>query len=496
MGDNSLNLVSIGYSESTSEKVYGLTGNKYDFTRCQKPSGKIYGTRFKCKPPSVEIEQKGNTPATPRTKRIRIGKNVREMNPEDLQKLLKDPRVKPHQVKKIQEILESKRNDSKKSQPGEASGADGPKKPPKEGDFRREVESDKKKLQERLEFMGSGAEALAKMRSQYATMREMYRDPGFQTQANRARMLNMRVAIWKGERELREKVKGQVTPKDNKAVQDSPKYNKTPGSSKPIAAAQKGDLAKLQRETDDLSKEFDTLYKKTEKSETRDTRLREISARLLRLGSDISSIQSGRPSTNPPLKDIYEQQGFNAKPELVPTVSDLRNRADVLRGSNGSPIIMYRGVTTLEFSDQFKGLGSSGGTHYPGRGIFGNGTYASAASDSSPSTTEATAIKTAKAYAGNQESLNRKVTAFALRADSKVATFPGGDQVTRERAYDKWFDETIEEARKKTGYYVTDIGEAAAALGYHAYQAPQRGEDFYVILNRGAVIAAMNSGVE
>jgi hypothetical protein len=53
-------------------------------------------------------------------------------------------------------------------------------------------------------------------------------------------------------------------------------------------------------------------------------------------------------------------------------------------------------------------------------------------------------------------------------------------------------------AEEKTGRHYNDVGEAAAALGIHAYHVPQtdtQGEDYWVILNRGAVIAAVNSEV-
>ena len=104
-------------------------------------------------------------------------------------------------------------------------------------------------------------------------------------------------------------------------------------------------------------------------------------------------------------------------------------------------------------------------------------------------------IKTAKAYAGDPRDNNVNVTAFGLRRDANVVTFKG-DYAERTKQFDDWYDRTIDEARKQTGYYHTDIGEAAAALGIHAYQAPQRGEDFYVVLNRGAVVAAMDPQID
>lgn len=79
--------------------------NHFDFARCQKPSGKFYGTRFKCKPPGVEVGPREEKPSS----RVRVGKSVKSMGPEELEKLLKDARVKPHQAKKIQDLIDSKK---------------------------------------------------------------------------------------------------------------------------------------------------------------------------------------------------------------------------------------------------------------------------------------------------------------------------------------------------------------------------------------------------
>jgi len=36
------NLVSLGYSEETSQKVYEILGELYEYTRCQRPDGNLY----------------------------------------------------------------------------------------------------------------------------------------------------------------------------------------------------------------------------------------------------------------------------------------------------------------------------------------------------------------------------------------------------------------------------------------------------------------------
>jgi hypothetical protein len=205
---------------------------------------------------------------------------------------------------------------------------------------------------------------------------------------------------------------------------------------------------------------------------------------------------------SPSLKSLYEKQGFNAKPELVATVDDLRKRKDIVTNSDGSPRIFYRGVTSREFSDQFKGLGSEGDTHYPGRGIHGNGSYsAGAAQDDSQGLRgdngggEDNAIRTATAYTGNLKNVSSKITAFAVRKDANIVQFQGETFFERRTEAMKWAERTVKDAKEKTGYTYRDLGEAAAALGIHAYTIPQHGEDYLVLLNRGAVIAAMDSQI-
>jgi hypothetical protein len=74
-----------------------------------------------------------------------------------------------------------------------------------------------------------------------------------------------------------------------------------------------------------------------------------------------------------------------------------------------------------------------------------------------------------------------------LRADANIIEF----RDTRE--YREWSQNVLGDARSKTGYKFTDVGLAAAALGIHAYRFPvESGVDYWVVLNRGAVVAAIN----
>ena len=234
------------------------------------------------------------------------------------------------------------------------------------------------------------------------------------------------------------------------------------------------------------------LTAQLEKTDDKGERWR-LANEVIQLNGRIRAAQDDTPPPSPGLTDIYQQQGFNKKPELVGTAGELRGRKDLLTNPDGTNVIMYRGVTTQEFSDQFKGLGENGGQHFPGKGIHGNGSYAAAAAGHNTKATEGTAKLTARAYTGARENSASKVTAFGLRKDANVVTFSGADYFERTKQYDKWYDRVIAQANKKTGYRFKDIGEAAAAIGIHAYQVPQQSEDFFVVLNRGAVVAAMDS---
>jgi hypothetical protein len=157
---------------------------------------------------------------------------------------------------------------------------------------------------------------------------------------------------------------------------------------------------------------------------------------------------------------------------------------------------LWRGVTGAEFSDQFKGMGNMGDVHYAGKGIYGNGTYA--ASPSPSSINPKGAFEEAKSYAGwGNEGLERRMTAFGIRKDANIVEFEGRNWLERNEQFGAWKDETIKRAENETGRTYNDVGEAAAALGIHAYRVPQgRDEDFWVILNRGALVVAGDPQIE
>lgn len=266
-------------------------------------------------------------------------------------------------------------------------------------------------------------------------------DPSMDTLKNRVALTAMRAFRAQMAREARLEREEKYRSLDE-YLKESPKYDRTPGSREPMKAKYDGNGLSQQR-----------------------------------------------------LEKIYEAQGFNAKPELVRSRSDLEKRKDVLIEPDGKPLILYRGVTEESFARQFQGSGPDGDRHYPGSGVYGNGTYA-ASVDGHPKGRgdPKYAQRTASSYTGRGGNLKDKVTAFALRSDANVVQFEGANPELRYLEYSKWSREIMKQASEKFGVEFNDQGEAAAAMGIHAYRVPMSSdEDYWIILNRGAVIAAQDS---
>lgn len=513
------------YVSLLEEEVEFSENETYDFTRCVRSDGSAYGTRGKCRKGSEEAKEV-EAPAPAKAGKVggaKVGttKRLEALSLAQLKQLREDPRLYKYQQQKIDAIIAKKNAEpqttaaAKNARPVDPKvaakvdkamkkKAEGPRYTPEQlaaqdrllKKMKREkerqtlleaVKDDAIYLKTNPTYQGETQETLATLRRSYATMKSIMKDPAFQNPENQARMINTRLAIWRQEKALRE-TQGEkmIDPSTYaKDVKDSPKYSKTPGSTKPIAKAGSEDPVELEKKLEILKKKYDETNVPGE--------VYDISNEMLNTASRLRNAKNGLPPSSRGLKAIYEEQGYNAKPELVGTASDLRSRKDLITDKNGNNIILYRGVSTAEFADQFKGLGPDGAVHFPGHGIYGNGSYAAAPNASNPKETEQQAIRTAKGYSGNDGNYARQVTAFGLRKDANVVTFPGKEKRERDQAYDAWHDRTLKEAEKKTGYRFSDIGEAAAALGIHAYQVPQRDEDYFVILNRGAIVAAADS---
>jgi hypothetical protein len=340
------------------------------------------------------------------------------------------------------------------------------------------------------DYSGGGREARAALERDYKLMRAITYGKGyrFSNPESIARLINFRIEINK----LRRAAAAQNPQLDSKKYQSilkkSPKYDKTPGSKSPVkkpSGSEDQSLAEIQ----------ERLFKRMREASTQAEKL-EISREILDVTRRLEDVGPGRNPRSPGLTRIYAEQGFNSRPELVGTVADLQARRDIRTNPDGSPMILYRGVSSAAFADQFRGLGKDGAVHYPGRGMFGNGSYAATENTLGPGTAIG-AIDTARDYAGTHRGIGKRVVPFAIRADANVVEFSGDSNETRSRQFKEWQIRTLKEAEEKTGYEFEDLGEAAAALGIHAYRVPRLypAEDYYVILNRGAIIAAIDSGL-
>ena len=446
-----------------------------DYTRCVRPDGSAYGSRGACRK-GVEEARGEETKVGPsrspkpgkgdKEKRLYVGKNAKNLTREQLNKILLDPRIKPHQAKKIRELL------------------------------REKGLTPEEKLQKREQIRtfqkAYKVTTLAQLNKDIDQWESALRKrPELRTEATMNGLIALRAIRREVSRAEKEKEKS-LSSSQKALIENSPKYKETPGSSKPAPRPDKKEvILRLEREIEKQEKKLDDLFGTRQASN--------IKVMVEKLKERLEDARNGKLPDEiaaPSLDRAYEIQKFNSRPEVVARRSDLESRDDILRSPDGRPIIAFRGVTEEKFAEQFRGGGPQGDLHYPGGGIYGNGSYAAAASykkgtvsgfnaDPNPLRAQDTAIS----YTGARENLNGKVTAFAFRKDANIRTFDNWDRNTEFRL--------IQEAEAKTGYKANDAGTAATLLGIHAYNVNQPGgEDYWVVLNRGAIIVATDPQLE
>ena len=153
------------------------------------------------------------------------------------------------------------------------------------------------------------------------------------------------------------------------------------------------------------------------------------------------------------LEKIYAKQGFNQKSHAI---SEAEYQGYVQSGE----VQIFRGVAAgpkgkRQYADEF----IEGSEHFPGRGIYGNGTYTAAG---------AYGAATAHSYAQGTGTVLR----MTLRKNARVTTYEN-----LQKDYER------HKASLPSGLH--DIGAYAAARGFDAYYA--NANAYVVILNRGAV---------
>ena len=181
--------------------------------------------------------------------------------------------------------------------------------------------------------------------------------------------------------------------------------------------------------------------------------------------------RSGSGYVNP--KDvmdlIYDVQGFNQKPELI-------SMAQFEQYGDQGELQLFRGIGPgpsgdRQYADDF----IQGEKHFPGEGIFGNGTYTAAGRNSDGGWDNERAYMEAEDYAGPRGT----VVQMTLRRGSRVATY---EQIQREQ---RQYQERLIGQRKIPKPHLDDPGAFAAASGYDALVV--HGGRYVVVLNRGAL---------
>lgn len=199
-----------------------------------------------------------------------------------------------------------------------------------------------------------------------------------------------------------------------------------------------------------------------------------------------------------PLTAVYDAIGHDVtQPQIVRSLKDLREAPGLVKDANGNNLILYRGLTEASQIEQFIGAGPDR-THFPGRGIYGDGTYAAAGDmTKADGFTEDVATRTADSYSDKYQEFqsHRYVAAMGVREDAKI--FYGRTNSEEQPGVEPLFETEmaiVNEAYDKLGVRFSNHGAAAAAMGYDGYGIHVDPDTMYfVMFNRGALVAAASS---
>ena len=192
-----------------------------------------------------------------------------------------------------------------------------------------------------------------------------------------------------------------------------------------------------------------------------------------------------------PLEETYSQhKGFHDRPELTKDAQSWWDRTDLITDkTSGLNKPFFRGVSSTDFRDTFQGKGKNGGTHYGGKGIYGNGTYAATPvtshwDDIWKAATEAEGYS----YSAGVKSPDR-MTMFGLKKGTRILELDSSSDKPA------WTEDSFRRTaqRRLKNDVCQDVGELAAALGYDAAivkkSAGDWDQDFWIVFNRSKVVA-------
>lgn len=219
----------------------------------------------------------------------------------------------------------------------------------------------------------------------------------------------------------------------------------------------------------------------------------------------VGALEAG--GSDPALHSIVREQGFDGTPEVISAL-EMERRIDsgwheMWRGVRGYTVILdpdhpYTSES-VSYSSRDAAQQFREGDYFAGRGVFGNGTYASV------DQTEAL---------GYGDYMNGGLLRIALDSDAKVADFDEllklGDKYNSAywatgmmiRGFKTTAPDTPQRAASKATSdrlvnktkVLTDLGRLAAAMGYDAIAVQPRNHKmrdgrtmYYIILNRTAV---------
>lgn len=178
------------------------------------------------------------------------------------------------------------------------------------------------------------------------------------------------------------------------------------------------------------------------------------------------------------MKGIVQQQGFDARPTVVDTEEFNRLR-------DGGLQYVGRGITGNsddEVQDYMRTFRE--GDLFVPRGIFGSGTYGSPNQD--------VLDHFSTRSANGEERPAGSIMNMLIKPDARVIDYDEARGIERRLTDDR--NRTLDEGDPK--YLFLDTGRAAAAEGYDVIRIPNpviggerlEGVDYYLILNRGALI--------
>jgi hypothetical protein len=184
---------------------------------------------------------------------------------------------------------------------------------------------------------------------------------------------------------------------------------------------------------------------------------------------------------NAALRKVYEIQGFDSKPTIVDSVEDIRFNNNIMKDDNGRPLVFFRAVDDPLYHEELK----NGDKHFTGTGIYGNGTYFAAQAPADKGADLGTAVGELYYY-GN------KGIAAGLHKDAKVwtGTYDELKQLSKDLSKKYGGEMNLGVLMAMEGYDAYLGRNTAKGSGFPSYITNEGEPNYWVVLNRGALVIA------